>query len=63
MLEESARVRTEIGFVPDSVKLNYDLANVLRDGGDGHKLGALKAYWKCHFLCDLARRLAKPANP
>lgn len=63
VLEESARVRAEIGFVPDSVKLNYDLANVLRDGSDGHKLGALKAYWKCHFLCDLARRLAKPGKP
>lgn len=62
VLEESARVQADLGFVPDSVKLNYDLANILREGSDGNKLGALKAYWKCHFLCDIARRLAKAAR-
>jgi hypothetical protein len=57
VLEECSKVQSEVGFIPDSIKINYDLANILRDGSDSSKLSALKAYWKCHFLCDLARRL------
>ena len=59
VLEEAARVEEIAGFIPDSVKLNYDLANVLRDGSDQDKLNALTSYWTCVFLCDLTRQLAR----
>ena len=60
VLEECGRLDREIGYIPDSIKVNYELANALRDGTDSDRLGALKAYWKCNFLCDMARRFVNP---
>jgi hypothetical protein len=60
VLEECGRLDREIGYIPDSIKINYELANALRDGTDSDRLGALKAYWKCNFLCDMARRFVNP---
>jgi predicted S18 family serine protease len=58
VLEECGRVEALAGFIPDSIRLNYDLANVLRDGSDSDKLNSLTAYWTCVFLCDLTRMLS-----
>lgn len=62
VLEEATRVEKVAGFIPDSVKLNYDLGNVLRDGNDNDKLNALTTYWTCSLLCDLTRALASSNN-
>lgn len=60
VLEECGRLDRGIGYIPDSIKINYELANALRDGTDSDRLQALKAYWKCNFLCDMARRFVNP---
>jgi predicted S18 family serine protease len=60
VLEECGRLDREIGYIPDSIKITYELANALRDGTDSDRLQALKAYWKCNFLCDMARRFVNP---
>ncbi|WP_395741307.1 S16 family serine protease [Prosthecobacter sp.] len=62
VLEECGRLDREIGYIPDSIKVNYELANALRDGTDSERLAALKAYWKCNFLCDMARRFVNPTK-
>lgn len=63
VLEECGRLDTEIGYIPDAIKINFELANALRDGQDAERLSALKAYWKCNFLCDMARRFVSPPPP
>ncbi|HWL52176.1 MAG TPA: S16 family serine protease [Chthoniobacteraceae bacterium] len=60
VLEESAKLEMEAGIVPDSIKLNFDLATTLRDGNsDAERLLALRAYWRCNLLCYLTRLLAR----
>ncbi len=60
VLEESAKLEMEAGIVPDSIKLNFDLASTLRDGNsDAERMLALRAYWRCNLLCYLTRLLAR----
>lgn len=64
VLEEAGAVKELIGFVPESIKLNYDLATSSRDGSDEDRLMALRSYWRCNVLCYLTRMIAaKPASP
>ncbi len=63
VLEEAAAVKEAIGFVPESIKLNYDLATSSRDGSDEDRLMALRAYWRCNVLCYLTRMLAREEAP
>jgi predicted S18 family serine protease len=62
VLISCGKLHALVGFVPDCVKINFDLANDLRDGTDDNRMSALKAYWKCQFLCDLALRLLTQAQ-
>lgn len=59
VLEECAAVKEKVGFVPESIKLNYDLATTVRDGTDEDRLMALRAYWRCNILCYLTRLLVR----
>jgi hypothetical protein len=60
VLRECAELQAEHGFIPDAIKYNFDLASKLRYMGDGERLIALKAYWRCNVLCYLTRLLGKP---
>ncbi|MFT5471675.1 MAG: hypothetical protein ACI8UO_006812 [Verrucomicrobiales bacterium] len=57
-LEEAGKIDKAFGFIPDSVKLNFQLATALREGDNEDKLQALQIYWTCAFLCDVARAMA-----
>lgn len=57
-LEEAGQINEKFGFIPDSVKLNFQLATALREGDNEDKLQALQIYWTCAFLCDVARAMA-----
>ncbi|MEM1295435.1 MAG: S16 family serine protease [Verrucomicrobiota bacterium] len=58
VLEEAGEFQEKYGFVPDSVKLNFQLATALREGDDDDKLESLQAYWFSAHLCDIAFRMA-----
>jgi hypothetical protein len=59
VLESAARAKEELGFIPTSIKINYDLAKSQRDKTDEEKLSSLVTYWKCLFISDLARHLGR----
>lgn len=58
-LEEAGNLNEKHGFIPDSVKVNFQLANSLREGDDNDKLNALSAYWRAAYLCDLATTITR----
>ncbi|MEM7013679.1 MAG: hypothetical protein AAF585_19585, partial [Verrucomicrobiota bacterium] len=60
-LEEAGAIQEKFGFIPESVKMNYQLAIALREGDDDDKLEALQLFWQCAYLCDIARALAGEA--
>lgn len=60
VLEECAQVQAEVGFIPDAIKLNFDLASTMRDETDGDRLTAIRAFWRCDILCHITRLLNKP---
>lgn len=59
-LEEAGEMKARHGFIPDSVKVNFQLATALREGSDEDKLNALNAYWRAAYLCDLTVALTHP---
>ena len=60
LLEECAAIESEIGLIPDAIKLNFDLASTLQYGNsDEERMLALKTFWRCNLLCYLTRQLAK----
>jgi len=60
VLEEGAIVKKQLGFIPDSIKMNFNLAETKRhDPGDQAKLDALTSYWRAHFLCRMAHLMAR----
>jgi len=59
VLEEASEVTKAVGFVPDSIKINFDLARSLQNSSkDSDRLTALRAYRRCFFLCTFARLLS-----
>ena len=58
-LEEAGNLNEKHGFIPDSVKVNFQLASSLREGDDNDKLNALSAYWRAAYLCDLATTMTR----
>ncbi len=58
-LEEAGNLKEKYGFIPDSVKVNFQLANSLREGNDNDKLNALSSYWRAAYLCDLATTMTR----
>ncbi|MEM6915043.1 MAG: S16 family serine protease [Verrucomicrobiota bacterium] len=58
-LEEAGAFEAKFGFIPDSVRMNFQLATGLREGDDVDKLEALQAYWSCAQLCEVAGQLAQ----
>ena len=58
-LEEAGNLNEKQGFIPDSVKVNFQLANSLREGDDNDKLNALSSYWRAAYLCDLATTMTR----
>lgn len=58
-LEEAGAFQEKFGFIPDSVRMNFQLATGLREGNDVDKLEALQAYWSCAQLCEVASQLAE----
>ncbi len=60
VLEEAAVVKRQLQFIPDSIKMNFSLAETQRnDPTDTGKLQALTSYWRAHFLCRMAQMMAK----
>jgi uncharacterized protein len=60
VLEEGAIVKKQLGFIPDSIKMNFNLAETKRnDAGDQAKLDALTSYWRAHFLCRMAHLMGR----
>lgn len=57
VLQECADIEASSGIIPDAIRLNYDLAVSLRDGGDADRMEALKAFWQCHLLCQITRQI------
>lgn len=60
VLEEAALVKKQISFIPESIKMNFNLAETKRhDPSDLAKLDALTSYWRAHFLCRMAQMMGK----
>ncbi len=60
VLEEAAIVKKQLDFIPDSIRMNFSLAETKRnDPTDTGKLQALTSYWRAHFLCRMAQMMAK----
>ena len=60
VLEEAAVVKKQLQFIPDSIRMNFSLAETKRDDPtDTGKLQALTSYWRAHFLCRMAQMMAR----
>ena len=60
VLEEAAIVKKQLQFIPDSVKMNFNLAETKRnDPTDVARLDALTSYWRAHYLCRMAHLMAR----
>ena len=58
-LEQAGAFKQKYGFIPDSVRMNFQLATGLREGDDVDKLEALQSYWACAQLCEVANQLVR----
>jgi hypothetical protein len=60
VLEEAALVKKQLQFIPDSIKMNFCLAETKRtESSDTAKLDALTSYWRAQFLCKMAQMMAR----
>ncbi len=60
VLEEAAVVKKQLQFIPDSIRMNFNLAETKRtDPTDTGKLQSLTSYWRAHFLCRMAQMMAR----
>ena len=60
VLEEASLVKQQLHFIPESVKMNFNLGETKRnDPSDFAKLDAITSYWRAHFLCRMAQMMAK----
>jgi hypothetical protein len=60
VLEEASRVMSQLKFIPDAVKMSFNLGESKQnDGSDTGKLDALISYWRAHFLCKMAQMVAR----
>lgn len=60
VLEEAGVVKRQLQFIPDSIRMNFSLAETKRnDPTDTGKLQSLTSYWRAHFLCRIAQIMAK----
>lgn len=61
--KKSLRIQEIIGCVPESIIINYQLGESLRNGSSTDKLSALSAYWRAAVLCDFAEGMTdSPIN-
>lgn len=60
VLEEATRVKQQIKFIPDSIKMSFALGESKQNESSvTAKLDALTSYWRAHFLCKMAQMMAK----